>query len=92
VGTGEGERRFGEALRSRGLGILDEETPLRPGEQRAWIVARLLRDHRIVVAGACRPGEIEALGLEVAPDPVEAALAVPGRLLVVPDGLHVLAF
>ena len=67
-----------------------DDAPLRPGEQRAWMVASLLREHRIVLAGAGDPGALAGLGLDLAEDPVTAALGVGGRLLVVPDALHVL--
>jgi nickel-dependent lactate racemase len=90
AGTGEGERRFAEALRTRGAGILDEEAPLRPGEQRAYMVARVLRDHRIVVVGAEEPAALEGLGIEFAEDAAAVIRDLPGRLLVVPDALHVI--
>jgi nickel-dependent lactate racemase len=90
VGNGEGERRFGRALRERAASILTDDDALAPGEQRAWMMAYLMRDHRIVVAGARRPGEFDGLGLETVDAPDTILDATPGRVLIVPDGLHVL--
>jgi nickel-dependent lactate racemase len=90
IGTGEGERRFGEALRERAGTILSDDAPLRPGEQRAWMMASVMRDHRIVVAGALRPEELEGLGMEIVESPDAIVETASGHILIIPDGLHVL--
>ncbi|MBX6341630.1 MAG: hypothetical protein IRY97_04160, partial [Thermomicrobiaceae bacterium] len=96
-GEGGGERRFAEALREapspEALVERMRREGLRPGEQRAYIVASMLMTCRVIVAGAERPEEIAALGFEVAPgirEALERAAEVVGReasVLVVPHAL-----
>ncbi len=58
-GEGAGERRFAEALREapspEALVERMRREGLRPGEQRAYIVASMLMTCRVIVAGAERP-------------------------------------
>jgi nickel-dependent lactate racemase len=97
AGHGVGERRFLAAMgepggpdaiiaRARAEGI-------RPGEQRAYIVARVLQDVTVIVAGAVDPAAVRAVGFLPAADLAEAlAMAariagLPARTLVVPHAL-----
>ena len=66
---------------------------IRPGEQRAYVMARVLEDIIVIVAGAEHPAEIESMGFQSAPS-IEAALAkavevvgTPLDCLVVPHAL-----
>lgn len=90
-GTGEGlgERRFAEALR-----IASKQGPAglwpsrlveqlrasaQPGEQRAFMVAKVLEEAQIIVVGALRPDVVQEAGLLAAPT-LGAALDLAGKL------------
>jgi nickel-dependent lactate racemase len=108
AGDGVGEGRFFAALR-------DAESPAalierlrsggsRAGEQRAYIVARVLVEARIIVVGAERPDVVRAVGLDAAETMEEgiaravelASASRPGSavgpptLLVVPHAIRTL--
>jgi nickel-dependent lactate racemase len=97
AGEGAGEQRFRAAMtessgpdeiidRARTLGI-------RPGEQRAYIMARVLQDVTVIVAGAKDHDEVAAVGF-VPCDTIESALdhavsitGTPATALIVPHAL-----
>ena len=95
AGQGTGERRFFEWLSN----ATDPESLYRemkqgyePGAQRAFVLARTLRDHPVTVTNSSCPDLVERTPLDAAPT-VEDALAEtdPGdNVLVVPDALHTL--
>jgi nickel-dependent lactate racemase len=92
VGDGRGERRFHDALRSAAdadelYDRLAEGYPA--GAQRAFVLARVLREHPVTVVGADDPGVVRDCLLDTAPT-VDAALAPGDDVLVVPDALHTL--
>lgn len=96
VGTGTGEKRFAAALQGGPEGILaDRKRELLAGEQRAYMVARVLSSRKVVIVGSSiPPGELAAMGLGAAAT-VEEALrqavaAGARRLLVVPRALRAL--
>jgi hypothetical protein len=66
---------------------------IRPGEQRAYIMAQVMRRIRVIVAGAADPEAIRGMGFDVVPDlPAAIDLAVrhvgtPASALVVPHAL-----
>ncbi|HEY6057489.1 MAG TPA: nickel-dependent lactate racemase [Candidatus Limnocylindrales bacterium] len=87
AGAGLGERRFAEAL-AWAAGAPDGPAELqrrlrrdgaRAGEQRAYMVAAVLRDASIIVVGAGDPGVPLAAGFRAAPDLGEA-LELAGEL------------
>ncbi len=87
-------RRHHSALPSPGLDDLLERglrAPLGPGGQRAFVVARVLRRHRIGVLGDVDPELVTALGMEYfgsVQEAVAAARPRPGqepRTLVIAD-------
>jgi nickel-dependent lactate racemase len=97
AGRGLGEKRFFEALQAHPPGVLLERLAAggsRAGEQRAWMVARVLQRHRVVVAGSTLDRRaVEAAGLEWAQSVQEAlereaARRPQARCLVVPDPFH----
>src|SRR5206468_5395604 len=83
AGGGVGERRFYEALAAMTSPdeLLDRlrRDGARGGEQRAFIVATVLRDAAIVVAGAERPEIVRACGMHAAPT-LESGLALAGEM------------
>lgn len=95
-GEGAGERRFAETMRSKCRPqIIAEarENGIAPGQQRAYVMARVLEEVTVIVAGALDPASIEELGFLTAPT-VEAALddavritGTPASMLVVPHAL-----
>ncbi len=103
AGQGQGERNFVRALSdstdlSALLARLDAEGCL-PGEQRAYMVAQLLSQYRVIIMGALKPEIVkqahftpvetmgEALDLaRVWCEPLER----PPRLLIVPNALQML--
>ncbi len=96
VGRGAGEIQFAAALRRGAAAVLaDRERVFRPGEQRAYVVAKVLASRRIVVVGSSIPdADLRALGIEPART-VEEALAAAAacgarRLLFVPHALRAL--
>jgi len=92
AGQGTGERRFARWLR-------DAESPdalyermkegYEPGAQRAFVLARCLRDHRVWMTNSEHPDLVEACLLSAAPDPT-AAIEPGSDVLVVPDALATL--
>jgi len=97
AGEGDGEQRFLAAMataatpadviaRVRAEGI-------RPGEQRAYVVARMLQDVTVIVAGAERPDAVRAIGFLPVATIDEALIAaasnvgIPASVLVVPHAL-----
>jgi nickel-dependent lactate racemase len=92
AGEGTGERRFYERLSGADSpGALYDEmrSGYEPGAQRAFVVARALRDHPIYVTNSGAPGVVEEC-LMTARDSVEAAVDAGSDVLVVPDALNTL--
>ncbi len=100
AGEGAGERRFLEVMGTPGgpAAIIEQarRDGIRPGEQRAYIMARVLERATVIVAGAVCPDEVRALGFVSTPT-VEDALAeaiarvgTPADILVVPHALQTL--
>ncbi len=100
AGEGAGERRFYESMATG-------ETPqqivarikregIRPGEQRAYIVASVLADVTVIVAGMKQPEIAREMGFQTAPTIEEAlaqAVAITGpeaRAAIVPHALTTL--
>lgn len=83
AGAGLAERRFADAMRGAtdpaGLVARLRRDGTRPGEQRAYLVASVLRDASIVVVGAEDPAIAEACGMRSAPT-LEAGLHLAGGL------------
>jgi nickel-dependent lactate racemase len=83
AGNGVGERRFFEALRD--ATSLEElvdrlrRDGSRAGEQRSYLVARVLQETTIIVVGACHPEVPEACGMRTAPT-LDAGLALAAEL------------
>jgi nickel-dependent lactate racemase len=92
VGHGTGETRFHEWLSTA-----DDPASLyeamrdgyEPGAQRAFVLARVLRDHDVFVTNSEAPGVVEEC-LLTASDSVPAAVAPDSEVLVVPDALNTL--
>ncbi|MFB6302876.1 MAG: lactate racemase domain-containing protein [Haloferacaceae archaeon] len=92
AGEGRGERRFYRRLRdATSAAALYEEMRegYEPGAQRAFVVARVLRDHDLYVTNSEHPGVVEEC-LMHARDRVEDAVDPGSDVLVVPDGLNTL--
>jgi nickel-dependent lactate racemase len=92
AGAGDGERRFYRRLR----GASDADSlyesmreGYEPGAQRAFVVARVLRDHDLYVTDSNAPGVVEACPLRTAPT-VADAIEPGSEVLVVPDALNTL--
>lgn len=92
AGHGTGERRFYDRLRS----ATDPDSLYEsmrsgydPGAQRAFVVARALRDAEVYVTNSECPEVVEACLMHAA-DRVEDAVDPGSRVLVVPDGLNTL--
>ncbi|AGB38504.1 lactate racemase domain-containing protein [Natronococcus occultus] len=92
AGKGTGERRFYRRLRDADdpESLYDElRTGYEPGAQRAFVVARVLRDHELVVTNSEVPALVEECLLGAADDVADAV--DPGSdVLVVPDALNTL--
>lgn len=72
IGRGAGERAF-EAALTRGLDVLraelaSGERSLRGGEQRAYVLARVIERNRIVLVGAPRIDALDAIGIQQVED------------------------
>jgi nickel-dependent lactate racemase len=92
AGEGRGERRFHRRLReATSAAALYEEmrAGYEPGAQRAFVVARALRDHDIYVTNSECPDVVEEC-LMHARDRVADAVVPGSDVLVVPDGLNTL--
>jgi len=92
AGEGTGERRFHEWLSA----ATDAESLYRqmregyePGAQRAFVVARTLRDHDIRITNSRHPAVVEDCLMHAA-ESVEAAVEPGSDVLVVPDALNTL--
>ncbi len=96
-GDGAGERRFAEAMRQPGGPdrVIERARAegIRPGEQRAYVMARVLQDVDVIVAGAADPEVVRSLGFLTAPtldDALNQAGEITGpnaSVLVVPHAL-----
>jgi nickel-dependent lactate racemase len=102
AGAGAGEQRFKAAMSQPGgpgaVIARARSDGIRPGEQRAYIMARVLQDVTVIIAGAENPDEVKAVGCLPAAT-VDEALAmareqvgVPATALVVPHALLTLPF
>ncbi len=92
AGEGTGERRFYRWLSEAESAekLYDEmRSGYEAGAQRAFVVARALRDHDVYVTNSEAPGVVDDC-LMHARDSVEDALEPASRVLVVPDALHTL--
>ncbi len=97
AGDGVGERRFLDAMRDAGgpdaIVARARSEGIRAGEQRAYVVARMLQDVTVVVAGAERPDIVRAVGFQPAADMAEALdlatgiVGTPATALIVPHAL-----
>jgi nickel-dependent lactate racemase len=92
VGKGTGEQRFAERLSNAdSAAALYEEmrAGYEPGAQRAFVLARALRDHDVWITNSECPETVESCLLSAADDPADAI--EPGSdVLVVPDALDTL--
>jgi nickel-dependent lactate racemase len=95
-GEGVGERQFGETMRNEVPAAIIariRRDGVRPGEQRAYIMANVLKRVRVIVAGAIDPYSITGMGFDLAPDlPAAIEMAVdhvgiPASAIVVPHAL-----
>jgi nickel-dependent lactate racemase len=92
AGEGRGERRFHERLSGAASAdaLYDElRGGYEPGAQRAFVVARALRDHDLYVTDSESPAVVEDC-LMHARDTVREAVAPGSDVLVVPDALNTL--
>jgi lactate racemase len=92
AGKGTGERRFFRRL----SGATDADSLYRelrsgydPGAQRAFVVARVLCEHELVVTNSEAPDVVEACLLRAEPDVSDTVESGSG-VLVVPDALNTL--
>lgn len=88
-GDGVGERQFAETMGSEtpdGIIARIRRDGIRPGEQRAYIMAQVLKDVQVIIAGPEDAATIERCGFMTAPT-VEDALAQAA--VIVGDGAHV---
>ena len=92
AGEGAGDRRFYRRLRdAESAAALYEEMRggYEPGAQRAFVVARALREHDLYVTGSEHP-EVVAECLMHARETVAEAVEPGSEVLVVPDALNTL--
>jgi len=92
AGQGTGERRFARWLReAEDAGALFEamQGGYEPGAQRAFVLARALRDHDVWVTNSEHPSLVEDCLLNAASDP-RHAVESGSDVLVVPDALSTL--
>jgi nickel-dependent lactate racemase len=92
AGEGTGEQRFYDRLSGADSAeaLYDEMADgYEPGAQRAFVVARALRDHDLYVTDSAAPAVVEDC-LMHARDTVPAAIESGSRVLVVPDALDAL--
>lgn len=89
---GPGDRRF-----HRWLAEADDPTTLyqrmqngyQPGAQRAFVLAKVLKDHDIIVTNSQNPELVESRLLRSAPD-LSSVLHDAGDILIVPDAINTL--
>ncbi|HEU0115022.1 MAG TPA: hypothetical protein VFQ80_10105, partial [Thermomicrobiales bacterium] len=97
AGEGAGERRFFAAMAAPGgpaaVIARARRDGIRPGEQRAYVMARVFEDVAVIVAGSERPDIAAAMGFHAAPT-IEAGLDLalriagsPASALVIPHAL-----
>jgi lactate racemase len=97
AGEGAGEQRFKAAMAVPGGpdAIIERARKhgIKPGEQRAYIMARVLQDVTVIVAGAVNPAEVSSVGF-VPCETIESALdyaisitGIPAKALVAPHAL-----
>jgi len=92
AGEGTGEQRFYEWLSAADSpeGLYEEMAEgYEPGAQRAFVVARALRDHDVWIANSEHPGVVEDCLMHAAPT-VGDAVEPGSDVLVVPDALNTL--
>ena len=100
AGEGAGEQRFRRAMRDPGgpAAIVERarRDGIRPGEQRAYVMARVLQDVAVIVAAPADPVAVHEIGFRSA-QTIQAALVVaadltgtPATVLVVPHALSTL--
>jgi len=92
AGEGTGEQRFYEWLSAAdsAAGLYEEMAEgYEPGAQRAFVVARALRDHDVWIANSEHPGVVEDCLMHAAPT-VGDAVEPGSDVLVVPDALNTL--
>jgi nickel-dependent lactate racemase len=97
AGEGAGEQRFLQAMQEPGgveaIIAKARQHGIRPGEQRAYIMANVLSDVTVIVAGVECPAEAKAVGFVPAADIDEALriavekVGVPAKAIVVPHAL-----
>ncbi len=97
VGRGAGEQSFLAAMQEPGgpAAIIAKarREGIRPGQQRAYIMARVLEDVTVMVVGAAEPEAVKAIGcipvatMEEALDRAARLVGVPATALVVPHAL-----
>ncbi len=100
AGQGAGEQRFLAAMRHGGgpATIVERyrREGVRPGEQRAYIVALMLQDVRVAIVGADDPDLARSIGFDPFATMEEALgwaseyLGTPASCLVVPHALQTL--
>jgi nickel-dependent lactate racemase len=91
-GQGRGEQRFADWLASAAsAAALYEEmaSGYEPGAQRAFVLARVLRDHDVWITNSEAPDLVEDSLCHAAPTVAEA-IPSGSDVLVVPDALHTL--
>jgi len=92
AGEGTGEQRFYQWLSAADSaeGLYEEMAEgYEPGAQRAFVVARALRDHDVWIANSEHPGVVEDCLMHAAPT-VADAVEPNSDVLVVPDALNTL--
>ncbi|ELZ94194.1 hypothetical protein C440_11253 [Haloferax mucosum ATCC BAA-1512] len=92
AGDGSGEKRFFDAFSTAtDASSLYESmrAGYEPGAQRAFVVARVLRDHDVYVTNSASPDVVESCLMSHRESP-EDAIEPGGRVLVVPDALSTL--
>ncbi len=92
AGEGKGERRFYERLAgaSDPVSLYEEmRAGYEPGAQRAFVVARALRDHDVYVAGSEQPAVVEDC-LMHARESIDDAVESESEVLVIADALTTL--
>lgn len=97
AGQGAGELRFAEAMASvsHPSELIERmrREGLRPGEQRAYVMAAVLERCSVIVVGSETPDEAKRIGFDVAPNMTAAFLQAErivgpaARVLVVPHAL-----
>jgi nickel-dependent lactate racemase len=97
AGEGAGEQRFLQAMQAPGgieaIIANARANGIRPGEQRAYIMANVLSDVTVIVAGTERPSETRAVGcipassIDEALEMAVSRVGSPASALVIPHAL-----